>query len=373
MDPRYQQLAEVLVGHSTQVKPGDRVLLMTDVSVPFDMNRAVIEAVRKAGGVLLEPLILNARLSAAARVGCTPRQLRVDGAAQLVRYLGADVRIALRGYQNPNELKDVPPDDHQRYDQIYTALVMDEALEGTRWVLTEWPTWGFGTVAGLTTNEAEDYFFEAVLDDYPAMARNVIPLEALMERTDKVRIIGPDTDLSFSIKGIPAVPCTGVMNIPDGECYTAPVIGSASGTIQYNTISNTRSGERFEGVGFEIKEGRIVREWCRAGSQARLTKILDTDEGARRFGEFSLGFNNRILRAIGDTLFDEKIGGSLHLTPGRAYQDAPNGNSSAIHWDLVLVQRPEAGGGEIWFDGELIRKDGIFTLPELDGLNPPLD
>ncbi len=360
-----------MVGYSTKVGRGDRVLLMTDVSVPFDMNRAVIEAVRQAGGTLLEPQILNARLSAAARIGCTPRQLRVDAAAQLVRYLGADVRIALRSYQNPNELKDVPADDNQRFDQVYVGFVLDEGIEGTRWVLTEWPTEGFAVLAGLTTSEAEDYFFDAVLDDYPAMARNVVPLQRLMEQTDKVRIVGPDTDLTFSIKGIPVIPCTGEKNIPDGECYTAPVLDSADGRIQFNTISNTKSGDRYEGVGFEVVKGRIVREWCRVGNTERLTKILDTDDGARRFGEFSLGFNRRILRAIGDTLFDEKIDGSLHFTPGRAYDNAPNGNSSAIHWDLVLVQRPECGGGEIWFDGVLIRKDGIFVLEELAGLNPP--
>ncbi|MFR1366582.1 aminopeptidase, partial [Lentihominibacter sp.] len=184
---------------------------------------------------------------------------------------------------------------------------------------------------------------------------------------DKVTIKGPGTDLSFSIKDIPAIKCGGECNIPDGEVYTAPVKDSINGIISYNTPSEEQ-GFTFENIIFEIKNGKIIK--ASSNNNDRINKLLDTDEGARFFGEFALGVNPYILHPMKDTLFDEKIAGSFHLTPGAAYEDAFNGNKSAVHWDLVTIQRPEYGGGEIYFDNKLIRKDGIFTLPELECLNP---
>lgn len=371
MDPRYVELANLLVGYSTKVQKGERVLLQTDVSVPHDMNRAVIEAVRAAGGILLDPLTLNPRLSAEARIGCTNRQLRIDAAAYLVRTLGADVRIGLRGYLNPLEMGRVPTGDSMRYEKEFTGFVLEEAIEGTRWVLTEWPTPGFALLAGLPTTDAEDMFFDAVLEDYETMAQNVVPLVQLMEQTKNVRITGPGkTNLTFSIDGIPVVACVGEKNIPDGEVYTAPVLHSMNGLIEYRTPAITKTGERFENVWFEVKDGKIINAGCGSGDVDRLNAILNTDEGARFFGEWSLGINWRVRKVIGDTLFDEKVGGTFHLTPGKSYDDAPNGNQSAVHWDLVCDQRESAGGGEIWFDDVLVRKDGLFVPEEVAGLNP---
>ncbi len=199
------------------------------------------------------------------------------------------------------------------------------------------------------------------------MAEAMVPLTERKRRTDRVRLTGPGTDLAFSIKGIGAVPCEGRRNLPDGECYTAPVRDSVNGVIAYNTPS-VYQGTTFERLSFTFEGGRIVKA---AGDPPdRLQALLDTDEGARYVGEFSLGFNPFILHPMKDTLFDEKIAGSLHLTPGQAYKGTDNGNRSGIHWDLVLIQRPEYGGGEVWFDGELVRKDGLFVVPDLVGLNP---
>src|SRR5690606_5901834 len=203
--------------------------------------------------------------------------------------------------------------------------------------------------------------------DYAAMSKAMDPLKALMDRTDRVRITGPGTDLTFSIRGIGSVKCDGHRNIPDGEVYTAPVRESVNGTITYN-VPSVRGGFTFENVRFRFENGKIVE--AEANDTKRLNDILDTDEGARYIGEFSIGFNPHILTPMKDTLFDEKIAGSLHFTPGQAYRKADNGNRSAIHWDLVLIQRPEYGGGEIWFDDRLIRKDGRFVVPELEPLNP---
>lgn len=371
MDPRYTRLADIMTGFSTNVQPGDHVLLQTDVSTPHDMNRAIVEAARKRGGVFLAPMIMDARIQAAARVGCTERSLDVDAQAYLTTIRGTKCRIALRGYVNPLEMSSVPGEDQQRYDRHYYAKVIEEAVENTRWVVTVWPTPGFAYMCGLSTSQAEEVFFDAVLADYPAMERSVKPLERLMGSTDRVHIKGPGrTDLEFSIRGIGNVPCVGHRNIPDGEVYTAPVRNSMNGLIEYNTLSITRSGERFEGVWFRVREGKIVESGCQVGDPQRIEQILDTDEGARYFGEWSLGLNWGIHRIIGDTLFDEKVGGTFHLTPGKAYSNADNGNKSGVHWDIVCDQRESAGGGEIRFDGRLVRKNGLFVLDDLAGLNP---
>jgi aminopeptidase len=189
-----------------------------------------------------------------------------------------------------------------------------------------------------------------------------------MDKTDKVRIVSPNTDLRFSIKGIGAVKCDGKFNIPDGEVFTAPIKDSVNGTIKYNAISQYM-GHTFTDVELSFRDGKIVDAES-SGNSNKLNEILDTDNGARYIGEFAIGFNPYILDPMNDILFDEKIAGSLHFTPGQAYEDADNWNRSSIHWDLVLIQRPEYGGGEIWFDDRLIRKDGIFVIPELEALNP---
>jgi aminopeptidase len=195
------------------------------------------------------------------------------------------------------------------------------------------------------------------------------PLVARMEATDRVRIVSPGTELEFSIKDIPVISCSGDRNIPDGEVFTAPVRDSIQGVIRFNTQSRYQ-GTVFENIEFQFKNGQIVK--ATANETDKLNGLLDSDEGARYCGEWSLGTNNRVRHPMLDTLFDEKIGGSFHLTPGQAYEEADNGNRSCIHWDLVLIQREDYGGGEIWFDGELLRKDGRFVPEDLQGLNKGL-
>ena len=199
------------------------------------------------------------------------------------------------------------------------------------------------------------------------MSKAMDKLVDLMNKTDKVRLVSKDTDISFSIKDIPAIKCAGEMNIPDGEVYTAPVKDSVNGVITYNTPS-LHSGFTYENIQLTFKDGKIIK--ATANNTEKINEVFDIDEGARFVGEFAIGVNPYILEPMKDTLFDEKITGSIHFTPGACYEDAPNGNDSALHWDLVLIQRPEYGGGEIYFDDVLIRKDGIFVLDELKCLNP---
>ena len=279
---------------------------------------------------------------------------------------GMDAYIAVRAGENTSELSDVPSDKLNMYYKL-TRPTLDYRVNKTKWVVLRYPNPSMAQLAGTSQEAFEDFYFNVCTLDYQKMSKAMDPLVDLMNRTDKVRLVGPDTDLTFSIKDIPAIKCDGLRNIPDGEVYTAPVRESMNGVISYNTFSEEQ-GFTYENIRFEIKNGKIVK--ATANDTKRINELLDTDEGARYFGEFAIGVNPYVLHPMKDTLFDEKICGSFHLTPGMAYEDANNGNKSAVHWDLVMIQRAEYGGGEIWFDDVLIRKDGIFVIPELQDLNP---
>ena len=222
-------------------------------------------------------------------------------------------------------------------------------------------------MADMSTEAFEDFYFNVCCLDYSKMDRAMDALVALMERTDRVRLVAPGTDLSFSIKRLPAVKCAGKLNIPDGEVFTAPVRESVNGVISYNTPS-LENGFTYTDIRFEFKDGKIVK--ATANDTVRINQQLDIDAGARYVGEFAIGVNPFITFPMKDTLFDEKIAGSFHFTPGSCYDECDNGNRSSQHWDLVLIQTPEYGGGEMYFDDVLVRKDGRFVLPELECLNP---
>ncbi len=277
-----------------------------------------------------------------------------------------DAYIGIRAGNNISELSDLPSEKMKLYNKM-TDPIIEERVNNTKWVILRYPNPSMAQLAGTSQEAFEDFYFDVCTLDYSKMDKAMDSLKSLMERTDKVRITGPGTDLTFSIKGIPAVKCAGDSNIPDGEVYTAPVKDSMNGIISYNTPSE-EEGFTYENIVFEVKNGKIVK--ATANNTEKINSLLDTDEGARYFGEFAIGVNPYVLHPMKDTLFDEKICGSFHLTPGQSYEDAPNGNSSAVHWDLVNIQRADYGGGEIYFDDVLIRKDGIFVLPELLCLNP---
>jgi aminopeptidase len=237
----------------------------------------------------------------------------------------------------------------------------------TTWVVLRFPNGSMAQQAGMSTEAFEDFYFDVCTMDYARMSHAMEALREYMEKTDRVRLVGPNTELEFSIKGIPAIPCGGEFNIPDGECFTAPVRDSVNGKIRFNAAT-IYQGVPFHDVEFRFKNGRIIE--ATADKTERLNEILDTDEGARYIGEFSLGFNPLIKKPMLDILFDEKIAGSFHFTPGNAYEQADNGNRSQVHWDLVMIQTPEYGGGKIYFDNVLIRDNGRFVVPQLFSLNP---
>ena len=364
-DARYDQLAVVLTRHSTALRPGDKVLVEVS-DVPDAMVVALVRAVRAAKALPFVQL-QHGRIAREMALHATKEQMSVASEIEMARMKKMDAYIAIRGSENVTEMSDVSP-GNMKMIAATMRPVMNHRINKTRWVVLRWPTPSMAQQARMSTEAFEDYYFRVCTTDYGKLRKGMETLKALMDTTDQVHIKGPGTDLRFSIKGIGSVICGGDRNIPDGEVFTAPVKRSVEGRVHFN-VPSIYHGTAFEDVVLEFKQGRIVR--ADGGRQtAKLEAILDADAGARYIGEFSLGFNPHILHPIRDILFDEKIAGSFHFTPGQAYEVGGNGNRSQVHWDMVCIQRADYGGGEVWFDGKLVRKDGIFVPPELKSLNP---
>ena len=363
-DPRYTKLAKLLVEYSTAIRKDDRVLLDM-IDVPDEFSIELMRVVRKMGATpLIE--VRHTRITREIQRETDATHATLVRDVELFRMKKVQAYIAIRGSANISENSDVPSDRMQLYSRVIRP-VQDYRVNKTRWCVLRWPTPSMAQGAGMSTESFEDLYFDVCTMDYRKMARAMIPLERRMKKADRVHLKSPGTDLTFSIKGIGAKMCKGDRNIPDGEVFSCPVKDSVNGVIQFNTPT-IYSGTKFEHVRLEFKDGKVVR--ATANNTKRLNDILNTDAGARYIGEFSLGFNPYILDPMCDILFDEKIAGSLHFTPGQAYEECDNGNRSAVHWDMVLIQRKEWGGGEVWFDGELVRKHGMFLPKDLKPLNP---
>jgi len=362
-DLRFDKLAKLLVEYSTRLKRNETVLVEA-FDVPDEMPIALIHAIRKAGAIPFVQ-IHRARISRALTLGASDRQLKLMASHELARMRKMDAYIALRGSNNITELSDVPAKQMQLMAKRMRP-VQDQRVKKTKWVVLRWPTPSMAQLAGMSTEAFEDFYFEVCTLDYRKLQPGMKALKALMERTDRVEINGAGTDVRFSIKGIPAVICGGDRNIPDGEVFSCPVKNSVQGCVTFNAPSIYQS-TGFDGIRLEFRDGKIVD--ATSNHTEKLNKILDSDAGARYIGEFSLGFNPHVLQPMRDILFDEKIAGSFHLTPGQAYEEADNGNRSQVHWDMVNIQRPDYGGGEIYFDGKLIRRDGEFLPKQLRSLN----
>jgi aminopeptidase len=299
-------------------------------------------------------------------MGATEAQYTEWSGAQMNLIKRMQAYIAIRGSHNITESSDVPA---ERMKLVMSKMrpVMNHRVQKTKWCVLRWPNASMAQQSSMSTEAFEDFYFRVCLLDYAALKPGMKALEKLMNKTKKVHITGPGTDLQFSIEGIESEACGGEKNIPDGECFTAPVKNSVEGVVSYNAPS-IYQGIAFDNVKLEFSKGKVVN--ATANNTAAINRILDSDEGARYIGEFAIGFNREVLHPMRDILFDEKIAGSFHFTPGQAYiGKTDNGNRSQVHWDLVCIQRPDYGGGEIRFDGKLIRKDGKFVIPELKSLN----
>ncbi|MEW6249353.1 MAG: aminopeptidase [Planctomycetota bacterium] len=367
LDPRITKLAETLVNYSCGVKPGEKILIEA-IDVPHEFTAECVRVAAAAGALPLVLLKSNQVNRALMQAGSRPQWEQIADVEKLQMenmrcYIGA------RGNPNVSELSDVPAEQQKLYETTVWKRVHTEIrVPKTRWVVLRWPSPSMAQLAQMSTEAFEDFYFNVCTLDYGKMSRAMQALKQRMEATDRVRLKGPgETDLEFSIKGIPAIACDGHLNIPDGEVFTAPVRDSINGVIQFNTPTMYR-GATHDNIRLVFKAGKVVE--ATSSDTTKLNEVLDADEGARYTGEFAIGINPYITRAMKDILFDEKIAGSIHLTPGNAYDEAPNGNKSEIHWDMVLIQSPDHGGGEIYFDGRLVRKDGLFVAEDLLCLNP---
>jgi aminopeptidase len=363
-DPRYAQLADVLTGFSTSLKKGERVLIDA-FDVPDTFTIALVRAAQERGA-LPYVNVQRARITRELLKGATAEQYATTAEVELQRMQSMQAYIAVRGSDNIFETSDVPAERVQAVAKILKP-VLDHRVNKTKWVVLRWPSSAMAQQASMSTQAFEDFYFRVCTFDYSRYAPGMKALVSLMNKTDRVHLKGPGTDLKFSIKGIGAVACGGLRNIPDGEVFSCPVKDSVEGVIQYNAPT-VYLGTSFDNIRLVFKAGKIVE--ATSNNTKRLNEILDTDAGSRYIGEFAIGFNPHILEPMRDILFDEKIAGSFHFTPGQAYETGGNGNKSAVHWDMVNIQRPEYGGGEIWFDGKLIRKDGLFVPKALQALNP---
>ena len=365
-DLRIEKLAKGLINYSCSLKKGEKILLEAK-GVDYMIVNALIKEVYKVGGIPFVEFYDN-RITRELLLGQTEEQAKLRAKFDGARMAEMDAYIGIRGGENSNELCDVPEEKLNIESKFYSHPVHHERrVKNTKWVVLRYPNQGMAQQANMSTDAFEDFYFKVCNLDYSKMDRAMDALKKRMDNADKVRIIAKGTDLTFSIKGIGSQKCSGERNIPDGEIYSAPVKNSVNGKISYNTPS-IENGFKFENVCLEFKDGKIIN--ATANNNDKLNALLNLDEGARYVGEFAIGVNPYITKPMGDILFDEKISGSIHFTPGCCYDDAYNGNESALHWDLVLIQTPEYGGGEIYFDDELIRKDGLFVVEDLLDLNP---
>lgn len=366
IDPRMTKLAKLLTGYSTELKPGDKILIEA-INIPPEMVCELIRVAREAGA---DPLVTlkDHRVSRSLLVHSSESQMDLIAETEALRMSKVDAYIGLRGYPNIAELSDVPEEGHKLYQNtVWKRVHLELRVPKTRWVVLRWPHPSMAQQANKSSDFFEDFYFDVCTMDYARMSQAMKPLKKRMDDADRVRIVGPGTELEFSIKGLPSVACDGKLNIPDGEVFTAPVRESVNGTLQYNART-IYQGVVHDNVRFRFSEGKIVE--ASSTNTEHLNKVLDTDEGARYIGEFAIGVNPFITEPMLDILFDEKIAGSFHFTPGQAYDDADNGNRSTVHWDIVCLQDENRGGGEMWFDGELMRKDGLFVPDDLKPLNP---
>ena len=364
MDHRYNQLAKNLLSFSVSLQEGEKVLIDAH-NTPSDMVIALVRAARECGGipyVNLQDTTINREF---IRNG-TKEQFEALAQWELERMQGMQAYVAIRGANNIFELSDVSSEQMGLYSNILRP-VLDYRVKKTKWVVLRWPTPSMAQQAMMSSEAFEDFYFDVCTMDYSLLIPGMEALKNRLLETDEVHIQGPGTDLKFSIKDINAIPCGGRRNIPDGEVFTCPVRDSVQGQITYNTPT-VYQGNSFDNVCLKFQDGKIIE--ATGSDTQRLNDILDQDEGARYIGEFAIGFNPYIMEPMRDILFDEKIAGSFHFTPGQAYEEADNGNKSQVHWDLVCIQRPEYGGGTIHFDGELVREDGLFVPEDLQALNP---
>ena len=369
IDERITRLAENLIKNSVKLKKGEQIYIEAIGLSTMPLVQELVKAATKAGGVPFYYFNEQA-LQKAFIENASVAQMKAQAEIHKQLMSNSQAYIGVRGNDDLFKMSAVDPEKMNNYQKYYWNPVHSEIrVPQTKWCVLRYPNAAFAAMSKMALEDFEDFYFDACLVDYVKMGQAMKPLKKLMDKTKKVRIVAPGTEVEFSIADIKSIICDGQMNIPDGEVYTAPVKDSINGVIQFNT-DTTYMGAVFSNIRLVFKDGKIVEGHSMINDD-KFQKILNIDEGSRYMGEFALGVNPFVTQPMLDILFDEKISGSFHMAIGNSYEDETNnGNKSAIHWDLVQMQDAEHGGGEIFFDEVLVRKNGRFVLPELIGLNP---
>ena len=356
-----RRLANQLLSHSVELKKGDNIMIQCIGLNAIGLVRALASQVREMGAypfLKIEDPETNRMMLESGDEEYWKGQAEKD---QLPLMKQMDAFIGIRASENIYENSSVSKKANKAYsDHFLNPVHFEERVNHTNWAVLRYPSAAFAMNAKMSTERFRDFYYDACLFDYNKLKEAMKPLEKMLRETDKIQLKGEGTDIEFSVKGQNWIPCYGKRNIPDGELFSSPILDSVNGHITY--APSVYQGKPFEFVKLVVENG-VVTGFDSSNNSA-LEEILDTDEGARRFGEFSFGLNPIIKNPMYDILFDEKITGSNHLTLGKDYEIAPNGNESAIHWDLVCI------GADVYFDGELIRKGREFVKEELKGLNP---
>lgn len=352
---QWDELAKILVSYSTKVRPGERVLITMMEVDTFPLARAVYSQVIKAGGL---PYVefQSAYLERDLLLHGNQEQLDwvTEPSARGMEW--ADVYIGLRGNRNPYEFSGIQAGKIKAHRR---ALGHISAMrnELTRWVLVRVPNESLAQQAEMSLDEMMDFFFSATLKDWQQEANRYRELQVIFERAEQVHITGRGTDLTFSTRGRKYEVGDGTLNMPDGEIYTSPVDDSVNGVIAFD-FPGVYSGQRVTGISLGFSKGHLVKATAE-GNQELLDQLLSMDEGARRVGEFGVGTNFGIQRFCYDILYDEKIGGTIHLALGRAYAECGGVNQSALHWDLIKDLRKE---GAVSLDGIKVLENGKFLV-----------
>lgn len=363
-------LARQFMGNAVNVASGDNVWIEYVGDEAKPLAQACMQEAVNAGGKGFMYNSSGVQIAAILKAaGDSDDALEKEGARryELMKTMNGYIRIC---DENDVNLAGIPLDDMRRYQGLVMEKATNHRVRYTNWLVVDSPSKAFAKACGMSLKKFEEFYLKVCLVDYNRMTEAGLPLEYYMAQAEHVRLTGEGTDISFIKKDISARLCTGKRNIPDGECFTAPDADSVNGYITYGP--SRYWGKSFPWIRLEVRDGVIVKaESATDEMTVQLNTILDTDEGARRFGEFAIAFNPQIKKPTGNILFDEKIDGSIHLTPGQCYEDiANNGNMSKVHWDMVKIQRPDYGGGDIIMDDRLVRRNGIFMPKDLHGLNP---
>ena len=355
-DPRWAQVADVLVRHSTALRAGERVMIAMGGLETAPLTHALYEACIKAGA-LPQVQFLSAQLRRSLLLHGDERQLAWLPEIESYGMDWADVYFGLRGggpLGEPGDISAAARSAHQAAQGAISAL----RWQKTRWCLVRVPDETLARGAGVDLPTLRDMFFAGCLLDYEAAAKDWRKIAENLRGAQTVRIVdGGDTDLSFSVAGRGWVVCDGRINLPDGEIYTAPVTETVSGRIHFE-LPGALGGVTMRDIRLGWRDGELVAASA-ASNQDYLRRVLRTDAGASRLGEFALGLNRYISRFCGDILYDEKIGGTIHVALGRAYPDCGGVNQSRIHWDLVKDLR---AGGAVIIDDKPVLIDGKLLI-----------